>query len=109
MIACIINGIIWWVKCVPPTYPELLTADNDFALGCCNNRNKTIYIADGLGQKMFYKVLCHEITHAAMFSYGVKLTIDQEELIADIIATYGKEIIQVTNKVFEKIKNWDRY
>jgi len=25
---------------------------------------------------MFYKVLCHEITHAAMFSYGVKLTID---------------------------------
>ena len=58
---------------------------------------------------MFYKVLCHEITHAAMFSYGVKLTVDQEELIADIIATYGKEIIQVTNKVFEKIKNWDRY
>ena len=39
-----------------------------------------------------------------MFSYGVELTYDQEELIADIIATYGDEVIMVTNKVFKKIK-----
>ena len=44
------------------------------------------------------------MTHAAMFSYGVKLTYDQEELLADIISTYGKEIVMVTNKVFKKIK-----
>ena len=46
----------------------------------------------------------NEITHAAMFSYDVNLTIDQEELIADIIATYGDEIIYITNKVFRKMK-----
>ena len=50
------------------------------------------------------KVLGHEMTHAAMFSYGVQLTYDQEELLADIISTYGKEIVMVTNKVFKKIK-----
>ena len=44
------------------------------------------------------------MTHAAMFSYDVKLTYDQEELLADIISTYGKEIVMVTNKVFRKIK-----
>jgi len=35
------------------------------------------------------KVLCHELTHAAMFSYGIELSIEQEELLADLIATYG--------------------
>ena len=54
---------------------------------------------------MLKKVLCHEITHAAMFSYDIVLTLDQEELLADLIATYGEEIIEVTNKIFSKIKN----
>ena len=38
-----------------------------------------------------------------MFSYNVNLTVDQEELLADLIATYGHEIIYITNKVFKKI------
>ena len=29
-----------------------------------------------------------------MFSYGVDLTLEQEEIVADLIATYG-EIIQI--------------
>lgn len=108
MISFVINGIIWEVRIVPPTFPALLTTSGNFTLGCCDNDVKTIFIADGLSNKQFMKVLCHEITHAAMFSYRVKLTIDQEELIADIIATYGNEIIEVTNRVFYKIKNQDR-
>ena len=28
----------------------------------------------------------------------------QEELLADIISTYGKEIVIVTNRVFRKMK-----
>jgi hypothetical protein len=39
-----------------------------------------------------------------MFSYGVYMTVDQEELIADLIATYGEEIIEVTNRIFSKIR-----
>ena len=39
-----------------------------------------------------------------MFSYNIELTIDQEELLADLIATYGQEIIYITNKIFNKIK-----
>lgn len=39
-----------------------------------------------------------------MFSYNVTLTIEQEELLADLIATYGSEIIFITNKIFNKIK-----
>lgn len=50
------------------------------------------------------KVLCHEITHAAMFSYDILLTAEQEELLADLIATYGEEIIYTTNQIFRRIK-----
>ena len=39
-----------------------------------------------------------------MFSYGINITIDQEELLADLTATYGEEIIEITNKIFKKIK-----
>lgn len=41
-----------------------------------------------------------------MFSYGVKLTHDQEELLADLLATYGEEVIKVANDLFKKIKGW---
>ena len=100
----IINGISWMVRIVPPTYPALLMNYDRFTLGCCDNITKTIFIADGLNEDKFYKVLGHEITHAAMFSYQVLLTEDQEELLADIFSTYGSEIVNVTNKVFKKIK-----
>ncbi len=104
MITFVINGLGWRVRIVPPTYPILLTDKNTFTLGCCDNSTRTIYIADGLDEVKFRKVLAHEVTHAAMFSYKVILTLDQEELLADIFSTYGDEIIAVTNKVFKKIK-----
>lgn len=104
MITFVINGLGWRVRIVPPTHPMLLTQNNSFTLGCCDNSTKTIYIADGLGEAKFRKVLAHEVTHAAMYSYNVQLTLDQEELLADIFSTYGDEIVVVTNKVFKKIK-----
>ena len=53
---------------------------------------------------MIKKVLCHELTHAAMFSYNVELSLQQEELLADLIATYGQEIVFKTNKLFNRLK-----
>ena len=49
-------------------------------------------------------MLCHELTHAAMFSYNVELTLEQEEMLAELIATYGEEIIDITNTLFYKLK-----
>ena len=66
---------------------------------------KKIYINNKLSLEKIKKVLCHEITHAAMFSYDIQLTYDQEELLADLLATYGQEIVDITNKIFSKIKN----
>nr|DAZ72791.1 MAG TPA: PolyVal Metallopeptidase superfamily domain [Caudoviricetes sp.] len=94
-----INGIIWDVLYVDPDDPYLKRSDGTYSIGACDNNTKFIYINNTLHGNKLKKVLCHEITHAAMFSYEVKLTLEQEEFIADLIATHGQEIIDITNKI----------
>ncbi len=100
------NNILWKIKFVNPYDPILLIPNGLHTFGVCDNITKTIYLSQDLQGKFLKKVLCHELVHAAMFSYNLLLTIDQEELIADIIATYGEEIINITNKVFKKLRNY---
>lgn len=81
-----------------------MRTDGEYVIGVCDDNLKTIFVATGLSTTLMKKVLCHEIVHAAMFSYNVELTLEQEEVIADLVATYGGEIIQITNEMFKKIK-----
>ena len=100
-----INGVVWLLKFVPETDNMLMRRDGSFALGMCDGNLKTILIEEKLHGRQLKKVLCHELTHAAMFSYLVDLTLEQEEIVADLIATYCEEIIQMTNQLFHKLKN----
>lgn len=100
-----INGIGWIVKFVHPWDDMLIREDGVRTLGMCDRDTKTIYLAENLEGSMLKKVICHELVHAAMFSYNVYLSFEQEEIIADIIATYGEEIINITNKMFYKLQH----
>lgn len=84
-----INGEEWRVVLVSPLHPSLIRSDGSTTLGCCDDSLKTIFIDITLNEKYLKKVLCHELTHAAMFSYNIDLNYYQEELLADLIATYG--------------------
>ena len=99
-----INDIDWQIIQVSANHPKLFRSDGSLSIGSCDNISKTIYLNENLRGNKLKQVLCHEITHAAMFSYEVNLTIEQEELLADLIATYGEEIIDVTNRIFRKIR-----
>ena len=99
-----INNKLWRVVKVPPRFSKLYRSDGSLSVAACDDITKTIYINELIKGKFLKKVLTHEITHAAMFSYNVILTIDQEELLADIIASYGEEIINITNQMFSKIR-----
>lgn len=101
----LINNIDWKLAFVSPDFPLLQRMNGDFTIGACDNLTRTIYINNTLSGNLLKKVLCHQITHAAMFSYNVNLSIEQEELIADLISTYGDEIIYITNKIFTKLEN----
>ena len=99
-----INGENWRVLLVSPNHPMMQRYDGSWTIGACDDESKTIYISENLDSALMKKVLCHEITHAAMFSYNIILTLEQEELVADLIATYGQEIICMTNLLFNRLK-----
>ena len=99
-----INGETWRVVFVSPQHPELVRSDGSITIGACNDTTKTIYLDETLDEYMIKKVLTHEITHAAMFSYNVSLCPRQEELVAMLIDTYGHEIITITNQFFNRLK-----
>lgn len=98
-----INGEQWFIKLVSPTSHALMRSDGTYTVGLCDDNTKTIYISDELYGEFLKKVIRHEVVHAAMFSYEVDLTLEQEEVLADLIATYGEEIINLTNVLFDKI------
>lgn len=99
-----INNETWYIKFVRRADPALRRSDGSWTLGSCDDRTKTIYIYEGLTNYMLKKVLCYELTHAAMYSYNIDLELNQEELLADLISSYGQEIINITNEVFQKLK-----
>lgn len=93
----------WNLYFIPPYSDIFLTPSGRRTVGVTDRNTNEVYIADNLHPMFERKVLCHELCHCAIKSYGIDLSIDQEELLADLIATYGDEIIAVTNKIFDKL------
>ena len=99
-----INGEYWQIVLVDPYDVALLMPNGNYALGACNDATKTIYISNELHGEIFEQVLGHELVHASMFAYNVALGHDEEELLAEIISVFGEEIVDITNVMFERIK-----
>lgn len=98
-----INNKKWNIYLVESTSGFLFKKDKTYSLGCCDKDTYSIYINKEIPKKQLKKVLCHEITHAAMFSYNIYLTHEEEELIAELISNFGEEIIIKTNRIFKKM------
>ena len=99
----ILNGVSWVINFVEPNNYMLLTSSGEYTIGACDNNYKAIYINNELPTSLMRKVLCHEIAHAAMFSYRVLLDLEQEEVVADLIATYGWQILCETERIVEQV------
>ena len=100
----IINGVSWRVRLVSPAHPLLLTPWRTHAWGVCDKVTQTICIDKTLSQEKIKEVLCHEIVHAFMFSYGVDLSYDEEEMVAEFMGEYGEDILTHTNAIYNGIR-----
>ena len=98
-----INGITWYMVRVRSDSPVLMRSDGSMTVGMCDRETQTIYISDALHGRFLRKVILHEICHSAMFSHGIDMSVDQEELFCDLLATYGDEIIAITDSVFKAL------
>ena len=67
-----INREKWLVKFEQPSAEIFITEDGSRTIGVCDDATKTIHLANSLRGKLLKKVLCHELVHAAMFSYNIK-------------------------------------
>ena len=101
----LINNVYWKVAFVDPNFPLLQRMDGSYTIGACDNLTRTIYINELLSGDLLKKVLCHQITHAAMFSYNVDLSVEQEELVNEQPNVELEQIIYITNKIFIKLEN----
>lgn len=100
----IINGLRWSVRLVAPSHPMLLTPWKSHALGVCDKVTRTIYIDKTLRPAKVKQVLCHEIVHAVVFSYGIILTYEEEEVMAEFVSKYGEEIMHLTHFIYNGIR-----
>lgn len=100
-----INGENWKIFIVSSNHPAIQRPNGASTLGCCDDNRKSIYIVEGLTDFYFKKVLCHELVHACMCSYNIDLNEYQEEVLADLIATYGQEIMLITNTMFKRLSD----
>lgn len=94
----VINNIPWQIKFINGANNNLRRYDGTYTVGMTDNKQKTIFLHDHLDGSFLYKVFCHELVHAFCFSYGLNFNIEEEERLADFIATYGKEIFDMTDE-----------
>ena len=96
----LINGILWKIEYVHPMSEKLLRSDGSRTVGVTDLSKGMIYINYMISGEFLRKVITHEVCHASMFSYGIFVDIETEELICDFIASKGREIFEIADELF---------
>jgi predicted SprT family Zn-dependent metalloprotease len=96
-----VNGLNWKIRLVRANSDMLRRSDNIYTLGSCDRVNRTIYISNKLKGEQLRKVLTHEVCHSVMFSYNVNLSIEQEEIVCQMISLYGLEILAIVDDILQ--------
>lgn len=99
-----INNDIWSIKIINENNLLLQMPDGKYTFGMCDNSKKVIYLSNKIKNKdTIKKVIYHELFHATMFSYNIKLNYNDEELFANLMSIYGEDIVNQANKIFKEL------
>ena len=99
-----VNGKTWDIDFVEPTNDNLMRSDKVYTLGVTDNNIKTIFLSNKLYGEMLDKVLCHELVHAFSFEYNYDIDIKTEEIIADFMSLFGRDIIYLLDDLIDILK-----
>lgn len=98
-----INNKTWEIVKISRQNPMLMRSDGSRTVGMTDRNTQTIYIADDLLGGFLDKVLCHELCHAFCLSYNIYMDIETEEIVADFLATYGREVFEIADRLLLEI------
>lgn len=94
-----INGIVWNLRLVEPHSTILMRSDNTYTFGMTDRNTQCIYISNRINGSFFDRVICHELCHAFCLSYNLTMDIQTEEIVADFLATYGREVFALADEL----------
>lgn len=108
-----IGGEWWHVRIVPPSSPFLIDRTGTLTVATTDAKAKCINVSSALHGEYLRRVLSHEITHTIMSIYGFNDRIRQlakrnkyvdiEELICNIVADHGHDILSTAEQLFTSI------
>lgn len=99
-----INGMKWNIIFVSPQSDRLTRSDGSKTVGVAFLDENTIYISKLVRGEFLKRVLAHELVHAFCLSCSIFMNIDEEERLADWVATYGTELIYLLDDLLEVLK-----
>ena len=94
-----INGIDWEIIYVNPFSDDLRRSDGSLTVGVTDMLKRSVFLSNRLRGAFLRKVLAHELVHCFMFSYSIHIPIENEEFMADWIATYGTDLIYLLDDI----------
>lgn len=105
----IVNNHVWKLDIVSPIDRRLVNSDGVYTLGVTDRNTREVCISNVLSGYMLDKVLSHEMVHVYMLEYDYDLSIETEELIADFVATYGRELFEVVDDILQRFFGVQKY
>ena len=99
-----INNIEWRIVFVNPFSDDLRRSDGTLTLGVTDMPKRSVFLSNALTGALLRKVLSHELCHTFCFSYNIHIPIEQEEFLADWVATYGTELIYLLDDLMQTMK-----
>ena len=99
-----VNNNKWKLEFVKPNSRKLMRSDGSITIGMTDNNVKTVYINNRLNQYLTDKVICHELTHVFAFEFDYDIPLDVEEIVADFMSLYGRDIIYLLDDLTEILK-----
>lgn len=104
-----INDVEWKIVYVSPNSECLMRSDGSITLGVTDCNAHTVYLSNALSGTLLERVLSHELVHCASFSYSCHIPIDVEEIVADFLSLYGKEVVEIADSILNGVITSGRY
>lgn len=77
----------------------LMRSDGTYTFGMTDRSTRCIYISRRIHGSLYDRVMCHELCHAFCLSYNIYMPIGTEEIVADFLATYGREVFALADEL----------
>ena len=100
----IVNNQEWKLLFVKPNSKDLMRSDGSITLGMTDNNVKTVFVNNRLNDYMTDKVICHELTHVFAFEFDYYMDIETEEIVADFMSLYGRNIILLLDDLIKVLR-----